>query len=120
MCVGNLTTIGSDNGLSPSRGQPITLTNAGRCVTLARDIAGLLVNIKSKTRLQIAFLKQHPDIPGTIIENSYYIIQDNDVKMAACSVIEGMRCPVQDFSLILDGFEPPGAVKYRLSVLNLN
>ena len=29
ICVGNLTIIGSDNGLSPGRRQAIILTNAG-------------------------------------------------------------------------------------------
>ena len=29
ICVGKLTTIGSDNGLSPGRRQTIILTNAG-------------------------------------------------------------------------------------------
>ena len=33
ICVGNLTTIGSDNGLSPGRHQAIIWTNAGILLT---------------------------------------------------------------------------------------
>ena len=33
ICVGNLTIIGSDNGLSPGRRQAIILTNAGILLT---------------------------------------------------------------------------------------
>ena len=46
-CVGNLTIIGSDNGLSPGRRQAITWTNAGILLigTLGTNFSEMLIEI---------------------------------------------------------------------------
>ena len=48
ICVGKLTTIGSDNGLSPGRRQAITWTNAGILLieTLGTNFSDILIGIK--------------------------------------------------------------------------
>ena len=48
ICVGNLTIIGSNNGLSPDRRQAITLTNAG-----------ILLNGHLETKFSEIYIKIH-------------------------------------------------------------
>ena len=48
ICVGNLTIIGSDNGLSPDRRQAITWTNVGILLigTLGTNFSEMLIEIQ--------------------------------------------------------------------------
>ena len=57
-CVGNLTIIGSDNGLSPGRRQAITWTNVGILLIgpLGTDFSGMLMLIEIHT---FSFKKIH-------------------------------------------------------------
>ena len=63
ICVGNLTVIGSDNGLSPGRRQAIILTNVGilSIRTLGRNFSEILSEIHSfsfkKKHLKMSFAK---------------------------------------------------------------
>ena len=66
ICVGNLTTIGSDNGLSPGRRQAIIWTNAGILLIgpLGTNFSELLIVIHtfsfSKMHLKMASAKWRP------------------------------------------------------------
>ena len=66
ICVGNLTIIVSDNGLSPYRRQAIIWTNAGILLTgpLGTSFSEILVEILTfsfkKMRLKVSFAKRRP------------------------------------------------------------
>ena len=66
ICVGKLTTIGSDNGLSPGRRQPITWTNVGILLIepLGTNFSEILIEIHTfsfkKIHLKIAAGKWRP------------------------------------------------------------
>ena len=66
MCVGKLTIIGSDNGLSPGRRQPIIWTNAGILLieTLGTNFSEILIGIQilslKKMRLKMSSAKWRP------------------------------------------------------------
>ena len=66
ICVGELTIIGSDNGLSPGRRQAIIWTNAGILLIepLGTNFSEILIGIKifsfKKMRLKMASAKWHP------------------------------------------------------------
>ena len=63
ICVGNLTIISSDNGLSPGRRQSIILTNAGMLLIgpLGTNFSGISIEIQTlsfkKMRLKVSFAK---------------------------------------------------------------
>ena len=63
ICVGNLTIIGSDNGLSPGRRQAIILTNAGILLIgpLGTNFSEILIEIQTfsfkKMRLKVSSAK---------------------------------------------------------------
>ena len=66
ICVGKLTIIGSDNGLSPRRRQPIIRTNAGILLIepLGTNFSEILIGIQifsfTKMRLKMASAKWRP------------------------------------------------------------
>ena len=66
ICVGNLTTIGSDNGLSPGRHQAIIWTNAGILLIgpLWTNFSNILIEIPTfsfkKMRLKVSSAKWRP------------------------------------------------------------
>ena len=64
-CVGNLTIIGSDNGLSPGRRQAIILTNARILI-----IGGILIEIQTcsfkKMRLKVSSEKRWSFCPASM------------------------------------------------------
>ena len=66
ICVGNLTIIGSDNGLSPGRRQAIILTNAGILLIgpLGTNFNGILIEIQTfsfkEVRLKLSSAKWRP------------------------------------------------------------
>ena len=70
ICVGKLTIIGSDNGLSPGRRQAIIWTNAG--ILLIRPLGAnfneMLIEILTfsfeKMRLNVSSAKRRPFCPG--------------------------------------------------------
>ena len=66
ICVGNLTIIGSDNGLSPGRRQAITWTNVGVLLTgplgthFCEMLTEILIFSFKKMRLQVSSAKRPP------------------------------------------------------------
>ena len=66
ICVGKLTVIGSDNGLSPARRQAITWTNAGISLTgpLGTNFSEILIEILTfsfkKMRMKVSSAKRRP------------------------------------------------------------
>ena len=66
ICVGNLTTIGSDNGLSPGRRQAIIWTNAGLLLIgpLGTNFSEILIRIQTfsfkKMHLEMSSAKWRP------------------------------------------------------------
>ena len=66
ICVGNLTILGLDNGLSPGRRQAIILTNAGILLTgpLGTNFTEILIEILTisfkKMRLKVSSAKWRP------------------------------------------------------------
>ena len=66
ICVGNLTIIGSDNGLSPGRRQAITWTNAGILLIgpLGTNFSEISINVLTfsftKMRLKVSSAKWRP------------------------------------------------------------
>ena len=66
LCFGNLTTIGSDNGLSPGRGQAIIWTNAGMLLIgpLWTNFSEILIQIPTfsfkKMHLKVLSAKRLP------------------------------------------------------------
>ena len=66
ICVGNLTIIGSDNGLAPDRRQAIILTNDGILLTgpLGTNFSEILIEIQTfsfkKMRLKVSSAKLRP------------------------------------------------------------
>ena len=70
ICVGKLTIIGSDNGLSPSRHQAIILTNAGILLIrpLGTNFSEISIGIQTfsfkKMRLKVSSAKWRPSCLG--------------------------------------------------------
>ena len=70
ICVGNLTAIGSDNGLSPGRRQAIIWTNAGMLLIgpLWINFREILIEIPTfsfkKMRLKVSSAKRRPFFLG--------------------------------------------------------
>ena len=64
ICVGNLTIIGSENGLSPGRRQAIIQTNAGRLliVPLGTNVSDIFIGIQTfkKMHLKMSIAKWRP------------------------------------------------------------
>ena len=77
ICVGNLTIIGSDNGLSPGRRQAIIRTNAGILLIrpLGRDFSEILIEILifsfKKMRLKVSSAKRRPFCLGLNVLRVY-------------------------------------------------
>ena len=78
ICVGNLTIIGSDNGLSPGRRQAITWTNVGILLIghLGTNFSGMLIEIHSfsfkKIHLKMSSGKWRPFCLGLNVSNQHY------------------------------------------------
>ena len=70
ICVGNLTSIGSDNGLSPGQRQAIIWTNAGLLLIgpLGTNFSEILIEILTfsfkKMRLKVSSAKRRPSCLG--------------------------------------------------------
>ena len=70
ICVGYLTSIGSDNGLSPGRHQAIIWINAGILLigSIGINFSEILIEIKTfsfkKMRLKVSSAKRRPFCPG--------------------------------------------------------
>ena len=78
ICVGNLTFIGSDNGLSPDRHQAIIWTNAGILLIgpLGTNFSEILIEILTysfkKIRLNVSSVKWRPFCRGlNVLEKSW-------------------------------------------------
>ena len=82
ICVGKLTIIGSDNGLSPGRCQPIIWTNAGILLIepLGTNFSEILIGIQilsfKKMRLKMSSAKWRPFCLGL-----------NVLKLTHCSLV---------------------------------
>ena len=83
LSVGNLTIIGSDNGLSPGRRQAIIGTNAGILViaTLGTNFSEILIEIRpfsfKKMHLKMSSGKWRPFCLGLNVLISRYLTQHN-------------------------------------------
>ena len=72
ICVGKLTSIGSDNGLSPGRRQAIIWTSAGILLIgpLGTNFSGILIGIQTlsfkKIHLKMASVKWRPFVSATM------------------------------------------------------
>ena len=69
ICIGKLTVIGSDNGLSPGRRQAIIWTNAGILIRpLGTNVSEMLIGIQAfsfkKMYLKMSSAKWRPFCPG--------------------------------------------------------
>ena len=90
-CVGKLTIIGSDNGLSPDRRQAIIWTNAGLLLIgpLGTNFSEILIEILTfsfkKMRLKVSSEKRRPFCLGlNVIIACYYnkmLIHTNNIDM---------------------------------------
>ena len=73
ICVGNLTIIGPDNGLSPGRRQAITWTNAGKLLNgpLGTNFSEILIEIPTfsskKMRLKVSSAIWRPSCLGLYV-----------------------------------------------------
>ena len=81
VCVGKLTIIGSDNGLSPGRRQAIIWTNAGILLigTLGRNFSEILIEIRifsfKKVGLKVSSVKWRPFCLGlNVLKVTQYVI----------------------------------------------
>ena len=72
ICVGNLTIIGPDNGLSPSRRQAITWTNAGK---LLIGPLGTSFSSSKKMRLKVSSAIWHPSCLGLNVLTCPFVIR---------------------------------------------
>ena len=78
ICVGNLTIIGSDNGLSPRRRQAIISTNAGILLIrpLGTSFSEILIGIQTfsvnQMQLKMSSAKWRPFCLGLNVLNAYY------------------------------------------------
>ena len=78
ICVGNLTIIGSDNGLSPGRRQAFTWSNVGILLIgpLGTNFSGMLFEIHTfsfkKIHLKVSSGKWRPFCLGLNVSNQHY------------------------------------------------
>ena len=78
MCVGNLTIIGSDNGLSPGRRQAITWTNVGISLIepIGTNFSEMLIEIHTfsfkKIHLKMSSAKWRPISVGLNVLNKTF------------------------------------------------
>ena len=82
ICVGNLTTIGSDNGLSPGRRQAIIWTNAGILLIgpLGTNFSEISIEILAfsftKMRLKVSYAKCRPFCLGLNVLTLPFLTSD--------------------------------------------
>ena len=85
ICVGNLTNIGSDNGLSPGRRQAIIWTNAGVFLieslgtNYSEILIGILIFSFKKMRLEVSSAKWQPFCLGLKLSSSDLSVRDTCV-----------------------------------------
>ena len=85
ICVGKLTIIGSDNGLSPDRRQAIIGTNAGILLIgpLGTDFSEILIEILTfsfkKMRLKVSSANRRPSCLGLNVLNKFSTYRANTV-----------------------------------------
>ena len=95
ICVGNLATIGSDNGLSPARRQAIIWTNAGILLIgpLGTNLSEILIGIQTfsftKMHLKMSSAKRRPFCLGL-----------NVLTLLTMATIRNARTPGQPRSLV--------------------
>ena len=98
ICVGNLTIIGSDNGLSPGRRQAITWTNVGILLigTLGTNFSEMLIEIHTfsfkKIHLKMSSGKWRPFCPGlNVLKDFHMHIMDSHSYIWKFSTTKKMR-----------------------------
>ena len=89
ICVGNLTIIGSDNGLSPGRRQAITWTNVGILLIgpLGRNFSEMLIEIHTfsfkKIHLKMSSGKWRPFCLGlSVLKDTYVAPETYDLHIS--------------------------------------
>ena len=93
ICVGNLTIIGSDNGLSPGRRQAISWTNVGILLIgpLGTHFSEMLIEIHAfslkKIHLKMSSGKWRPFCLGLNVLNLKLVIETNMVVSATNSIV---------------------------------
>ena len=98
ICVGNLTTIGSDNGLSPGRRQAIIWTNAGILLTgpLWTNFSEILIEIPTfsfkKMRLKVSSAKWRPFCLGLNELNDVSLGPESDCYFTNMGELLGHLC----------------------------
>ena len=86
ICVGKLTIIASDNGLSPDRRQAIIWTNAGLLLIgpLGTNFSEILIEILAfsfkKMRLKMSSAKRRPFCLGLNVLNEIQYLQTRHIK----------------------------------------
>ena len=130
ICVGKLTNLGSDNGLSPGRRQAIIWTNAGISLIgpLGTNFSEILIGIQTfsftKMHLKMSSAKWRPFCLSLNELNSFYVDLPSNLKYQARLIIETNfenspgRSPKLGVHLILEIFFGHN-VKTRLDVRNL-
>ena len=85
MCVGNLTIIGSENGLSPGRRQAFIWTNVGILLIgpLGTNLSEILIEI-----LTLSFKKMHLKILYVKWQPFCLVLK----VLTNCSIINNVRC----------------------------
>ena len=79
ICFGNLTIVGSDNGLSPGRRQPIIWTSAGILLiapigtNFCKILIGILTFALKKMRLKVSSTKWLPFCLGLNVLITFYV-----------------------------------------------
>ena len=115
ICIGNLTTIGSDNGLSPSRCQAIILTNAGILLIgpFRTNFSEILIEIHTfsfkKMHLKMSSGKWWPFCLGLNMVTSmvqFQLIAFND--FTTIYYIQFQLIAFSDFTTIYHIFDWPG------------
>ena len=103
ICIGNLTIIGSDNGLSPGRRQAITWTSVGILIigTLGTNFIEMLIEIHTfsfkKIHLKMSSGKWWPFCLGLYVLKMYPILgSGNGLSHVQCQAIpytsDGLGC----------------------------
>ena len=79
ICVGKLTTIGSDNDLLPGRYQASILTNAGTLLIglLGTNFSEILIGIQTfsfkKIQLKMSYAKWHPFVSASVSYKEVFV-----------------------------------------------
>ena len=120
ICVGNLTIIGSDNGLSPRRRQAIIWTNAGILLVgpLATNFIEILIGIQifsfTKMRLKVSSVKWRPFCFGLNEFKGY----TNVTVDAVCRkyILFTYQISVLRLSVWLTEIDPQPSISFQLAI----